>query len=154
MTVPGKVRILATTQRSLFSKLIRFGTWSKYSHVDIILGDGQHVIGATALEGVRVEYVHEMKRKSSAWAIYEFDCKLDRELQQLAISQLGKGYDYLAIIGFIFRKKWQKETRWFCSELVAWVAEQLGCPLLTGPHHRITPGALIKSPQLKLIEEG
>ena len=30
--------------------------------------------------------------------------------------QVGKGYDWTALVGFAFRRDWQLTDKWFCSE--------------------------------------
>jgi uncharacterized protein YycO len=144
------IKILFSTQKDPVSWLIRFFTWNTYSHVDVVFRD--HVIGATAQEGVRVTTLREMKRKSSKWAIYEMECPKHHAFRDRIVSQIEKPYDFLGILGFFVRRNWQQENRWFCSELVAWASSLVGSPILTGHHHRITPGALTRSPVLKLRE--
>ncbi|WP_296574126.1 hypothetical protein [Zoogloea sp.] len=58
-----------------------------------------------------------------------------------ARSQVGKGYDWRALLGIVLRaRRLAEKDRWFCSELVAWVAEQGGRPLFRGEVlRRVTP---------------
>lgn len=147
-----RVQIMFSTQTDWVSRLIRFFTWSMFSHVDVILPPGQMLIGATASSGVRVIDIKKQKRKASKWSIYEFECIDEKMFYHLVSSEGAKPYDFNGIIGMLFRKNWQRDDRWFCSELVAWASAKAGCPILTGQYHRITPGALLKSPILKLIE--
>ena len=70
----------------------------------------------------------------------EIPIKNEAGFLQALRSQIGKPYDYAAIIGFVFRRDWQADNRWFCSELPAWAAEQAGCPIFRAEAmHRVTP---------------
>jgi hypothetical protein len=58
--------------------------------------------------------------------------KIDKANDILAYmnSQLGVRYDFGAIFGILVDRNWRDESRWFCSELVAWACEKAGNPLL------------------------
>lgn len=141
------VTLLFSTQKTLGSALIRFLTWSPYSHVDIVIGE--LVIGATASKGVKVSKLSTRLKNASKHAFYDIpDCEVASQVHDLALSQTGKGYDYMAIIGFFFRRNWEKENRWFCSELVAWCIQHAGYKLFNEKLHRIAPRDLLILPKL------
>ena len=120
------------------SAAIRLGTWSDWSHVAII--DGDEVIEATAPAGVRrfpvVQAINHAKRA----AVVELPCRDPRAVIAAAESQLGKPYDFTAIVGLGLHRDWQEDDRWFCSELVAWAFEKAGEPLFRAEVlRRVTP---------------
>jgi uncharacterized protein YycO len=56
--------------------------------------------------------------------------------------QLGRPYDYEAILGFVFDRDWRETDSWICSELVMAALEKAGIiPGLYLPANRITPVA-------------
>jgi uncharacterized protein YycO len=68
-----------------------------------------------------------------------------------ARTQLGKPYDWGAIVGIALHRDWRAPDKWFCSELVAWACEQAGTKLLRFDNlDRVTPGQLALSPLLQL----
>ena len=69
------------------------------------------------------------------------------------LSQRGKPYDYSALAGIVLHRDWgTDDSRWFCSELIAWAAQTSGIHLLRTEHkNRITPNHLLMSPLLRRI---
>lgn len=106
-------RIAFSTRRGLFSAVIRALTFSRWSHVVLIHGD--HVIEAT-FPRVRMigrsEWEVEQKR-------FELGPEVPYSAWIFARNQLGCRYDFGALLGIAFRKKWDAPGQWFCSELVA-----------------------------------
>lgn len=100
------------------SLAIRLFCWSRWSHVAIVV-DGQHCIEATALDGVVQTDLKEFKKRYSKVEFAIIPVTDVNLALSLARNQLGKKYDWLAIIGMVLRFNWAKGNRWFCSELVA-----------------------------------
>jgi hypothetical protein len=69
------------------------------------------------------------------------------------LAQQGKPYDWTGIIGFALHRNWNNDdTKWFCSELIAWAFEQSGFPLLrTDQVNKLAPATLLLSPYLEPI---
>ena len=67
--------------------------------------------------------------------------------------QVGKPYDMRGVMGFVSRRDAaQRDTRWFCSELVAEACLVGGLELLSRiQSHRIHPGMLALSPHLTYL---
>lgn len=121
---------------------IRWFTWSSYNHVDFVLSDGS-LLGAKASGGVRV-------REPLAGKKVTYTVDAPESVLYAAQSQIGKSYDFMAIVGFLFRRRWHRPNRWFCSEFVAWAFEQGGYPLLRSEGlYRLTPRDLMMSPILR-----
>lgn len=130
----GAISLLFSTSGHPMSAVIRVGTWSDWSHVAII--DGNEVIEATAPAGVRRFPINHTKRS----AIVELPCRDPQAVIAAAASQIGKPYDFTAIIGLGLHRDWQQEDSWFCSELVAWAFEKVGDPLFRADClRRVTP---------------
>ena len=136
------ITVQFSRKRDPFSALIRWFTWSEFSHVDIVLPDGR-LLGATALGGVQIRTPEKFE------AVEQFTVEAPDDVVKIASLEVGKPYDWTGIFGIVGRRNWQDPDRWFCSELVAWAFQKAGCPLLRSPRsHRITPRDLLLSPHL------
>lgn len=134
----GTISLLFSTSGHPMSAAIRLGTWSDWSHVAII--DGDEVIEATAPAGVRRFPVVQAINHAKRGAVVELPCRDPRAVIAAAESQLGKPYDFTAIVGLGLHRDWQEDDRWFCSELVAWAFEKAGEPLFRAEVlRRVTP---------------
>lgn len=98
------------------SLLIRLGTFSNWSHVGVVTDLG--VIETTFPKGVHVTPWREFVDRHSAIEEIEVALPDEAAARRFLISQLGKKYDWTAIVGFVFREPWARAGRWFCSELV------------------------------------
>lgn len=128
---------------------IRLATWSWASHVDFVLPDGR-LLGARPGGGVNLL----LHRDADYGRIERFSVNTDHAglIIAHARAQTGKPYDWLALIGHVVRRDWQRTDSWFCSELIAWAFEQAGDPLFRQKkHHRITPRDLLLSGRLQRI---
>jgi uncharacterized protein YycO len=56
-----------------------------------------------------------------------------------AYKQVGKKYDYTAILGMLMRRDWKEDDDWFCSELVEAILAAGGRQRFRDAIHRITP---------------
>lgn len=136
-----------STQKGFGSWLIRWLTWSDWSHVDFVLPDGT-LLGARLIGGVkvrRVNYLGKSAKKARFAILGAPDSVIER-----AYSQIGKPYDWRGILNFALHRNWRETDSWFCDELVAWCCEQQGTPLLNPatPVRRLTPRDLTLSVRL------
>lgn len=130
--------------------IVRMATWSWCSHVGFKLDDGR-VLDATPEAGVSIRNAKD----DASTRYFHIDStwlgQIERErLLAFAMAQIGKPYDWLAIVGFGLRRDWHDDDAWFCSELVAGAFAYAGRPLLQADHlDRITPRDLLMSPLLE-----
>lgn len=138
----GAVRLLfCTNPRNPFSWCIRAASWSKWSHVAII--DGDSVIEAVAMKGVVRTPISERLGHDPRWAISALPCGNPGGIIKAAASQIGKPYDYTAVLGLGLHRVWKDDDSWFCSELVAWSFDVAGSPLFRPESlRRVTPQEL------------
>ena len=135
------VQVIFTRSHAVGSILLRAALWSPWSHCAII--DGDEVIEAAAFGGVRVRPLADMLADATKHAIIELPGNAEAVIAA-ARSQIGKPYDWAGVLGFGFRRRWQDDDAWFCSELVAWAFAEAGTPLFRVEAHRITPQDLFK----------
>lgn len=131
------VRVVFTRKRQPFSALLRAFLWSRWSHVAII--DGDEVIDATGENGVSVRSLSQLLGDASEHEIVDIPAADPRAVIAAARAQVGKPYDWLGVLGIGFRRRWQNDTSWFCSELVAHAFAAGGSPLVRVEAWRITP---------------
>lgn len=130
------MKLLFAKKRNLPSALIRFFTWSQWSHVAIV--DGDAVIEATFLGGVSWRPLAEFLVD---YTTEEVGVSLPDEAAAMRFvrQQIGKRYDWTALVGIVFRSGWAKQDKWFCSELVAAAIQAGGKRLFREDASRITP---------------
>ena len=134
----GSISLLFSTSHHPMSTVIRACAWSSWSHVALI--DGDEVIEATAPAGVRRFPVVQAIDHAKRGQIVELPCRDPQAVIAAAASQIGKPYDYTAVLGLGLRRDWQEDDAWFCSELVAWSFAQAGESLFRADVlRRVTP---------------
>ncbi len=132
------MRLLFCTSNKIGSRLIRAFTWSKWSHVAIV--DGNEVIEA-AWPRVRIKPLAEVLAEHTAYELVDVpDELLADDVIDAVRSQVGKPYDWTAIVGIFLRRDWEESDSWFCSELVAWGFAQANASLFRADSvRRVTP---------------
>lgn len=117
--------------------LIRAVTWSRWSHVAVVVGD--QVIEAV-WPCVRARPLADLLKDHPVHVVVDLPCRLESAAQEALRSQVGKPYDLSGVFGLALHRDWQEDDRWWCSELVAWAFDQGGSPLFRPEAmHRITP---------------
>lgn len=119
--------VIYSRSRHPVTGLIRFmdgvGPWG---HCAGILPDGETVIEARAFHGVVVTPLVEVIRRSTDYRI------VDREVADTAAgaswaeSTIGAGYDWIGALSVPWRRDWQDDACWFCSEHVEVWLQQCG----------------------------
>lgn len=139
------VQLLYSRSRHISSAGIRLATWGEFSHVAQIAGE--QVIEAVWKPGVRPDLLRNAIGRASRWAIVEYDHKNPAGMISAVRSQIGKPYDKTGALGLGVHRNWQDDDAWWCSELVAWAAQQAGDPwFMPQAVHRITPQHLWMRP--------
>lgn len=87
----------------------------RWSHAAIVLGS--NVIEATVMHGVRSRPLIDFREAYPATEVVEFRAPRPEAGYEWALRQLGKPYDFTAIFGRMFRRSWQEDDAWHCSEL-------------------------------------
>lgn len=130
------VRVVFSRNHTPGSILLRAALWSPWSHCAIV--DGDTVIEAAAFHGVRERPLLDFMADATKADVLELPGGA-AAIIAAARSQIGKPYDWAGVLGFGFRRRWQDDDAWFCSELVAWAFAEAGTPLFREHAWRITP---------------
>lgn len=132
-------------RRDLASRVIGIFSANKLSHVDIMLADGS-CLGARSdvirgiAAGVRVRPPDYEKWARRVVVRVPATPEQRRKLFTLAMAQIGKPYDWRAILAFAVERDWREPDAWFCSELSMWLKEQSGiCPFILQGVNKVTP---------------
>lgn len=143
------IRILQFKGRSLISRAIQLRTWGEYSHTAVLVED--EVIEAWHRGGVQRNKIWNIPHTDGTEIdVYALRPSLnEKTFVRLLSEEVGKGYDFQAILGFLGRKDLSNPDRWFCSELVFAMAARAGCLLLNAPAYKVDPNLLSYSPLLK-----
>ena len=141
---------------SRFSRVIRFFNWSEYSHAAWMDDDGS--VWQAWKSGVThdpaISYGHRPGTQVEIYRVTGETPEIRAAVREFLSQNKGKKYDYLGILGFVFRaERLARKQRWFCSELVAEAYAYAAHPLLRIPSNQVYPGMLGASPLLKLEEE-
>jgi uncharacterized protein YycO len=108
------MKIIFGRNKRPVSLFIRLATWSRYSHVGIILEDGR-VLESTFSKGVHTTSLTEFTNRYS-----KVEEAYIEGTPHKALKQLGKKYDWRGVLGILFRRKsWNDPAAWWCSELIA-----------------------------------
>jgi len=146
ITPDMKIGICFSQTGAITSKLIRWFTRSEWSHVDLVMRDGS-LIGALPFKGV-VQRKHSEAQGTHKTLYVDVPVETAEKAYQFARDQLGKKYDWTAVSAFGFRRDWQVEKKWFCSELVFCAIKKAGVNLLNEKRWRVSPRDLSISPLL------
>jgi hypothetical protein len=132
------LRVIYVRSNSIGGWLIRLGSWwDQWSHCGIVTPENT-VINARAFHGVVEEPMDEFLARYKAHAIVEIAAPEPSRGIEWARKQLGCGYDYGAILGFIFREPFDDEVRWQCVELTECALIFAGRNRFRRPSERIT----------------
>ena len=101
-------------------RAIRAWMRGPYSHVELVVGDapwGSTCFAASNREGaVRLK---TMVLDADTWDIVDLGSDGEAEARQWFLDRIGAKYDWIGILGFIFRPIRGSRSRYFCSEAVA-----------------------------------
>lgn len=145
------VRVVFASGRSRINRLIQWRTWSEgVNHVGVMDDEGR-VIHADLGKGVQEDDLVNFTKVGNRIDVLQITLPHGsaEELWTLLREQVGKKYDLMGNIGFIFRSRMQNPKKWFCSEMVAWAFWKVGHPLLARlPSWKYSPEDLWRSPLL------
>ncbi len=101
------------------TKLAQGGFWA--SHCEAVLPDGRRLGSWFHKGGVIIEPADYDKNAFSRELFVKIRATETQVEEFFAFlnNQVGKPYDWLAILAFAFQRDWQEPDSWFCDELLA-----------------------------------
>jgi len=136
---------------SLKSRVIRRWTWGEYSHASWIEGTPEQPgeVYEAWTGGCRHLPNHHVGHRPGT-VIDLFDVELTwaehEELIRDFVQDLGKPYDYWALVGFVTHRRSEDPTKWICSEWVFARLKGVGVTLQRMPAWKVSPAMLAYSP--------
>lgn len=135
-----KIKILFAKSYTLGGVFIRTALFSDHNHVGVQVDDV--VYDSTFKNGVAVSSIDEFY---SDWRVTDelwISVPDGEGLLKFLQDQLGKKYDWKAVVSLPFRRNWHSPKRWMCSELAAeaLISGGVALPILS---NRITPRDLM-----------
>lgn len=137
------MKVIFSSSPKVGSFILRTLLFSEWSHCGVVVDN--FVIEATLEKGVVKTPLSEFKHDRK-WAIVEFPVPNEQVAIEELYKQIGSKYDWLGLFGIPFIRNWQKENRWFCSELVEHVLRVGGLAGFRYLPYRITPRDLWNLP--------
>lgn len=107
-----------TTTRTLPSAAIRAIDGGACSHCGILLDDGTVIDSTFKHGGVAKQGLSEFLAGKVVINAIELNLPREAYAVQWLYAQLGKRYDYKALVGWSLWKDWNSRDRWYCSELL------------------------------------
>ena len=133
-----KVTVHFCKSEDLGGRILRLFLMSKWNHVAIQVGDA--VYEAVSWGGVIRRPYSQFAKSWHRVASVEVEVAEPLTLYKFLSMQLGKPYDWKAILAFLFRGSWQSHEAWFFSELVYEALMVCGGMLPDRlPSNRVTP---------------
>jgi len=167
---------------SFISRVIEARTWSKYSHVSIILSPAETIIFCEFMRKTHPNYPdYDEESEVESWQdggvvhnkhwgsrhtpgtkvdLFEYKIKLtEHEICKGIVflsKQIGKKYDYAGVVGCLWIGRLfgivHNLYKWFCSELAAAFANEMSRQLSGKKTWKTVPDDVVTSVVLKLSE--
>lgn len=130
---------------------IKWYTSSQWSHVEFWTPVGY--LGSRINGGVQIRPYNYTGFDNQEFREYKLPTDAELALMNWADAQIGKGYDWLAIMALPLHRDWKSEENWFCSEYVAAAFEHAGYPIVAPDTQlsKVTPRDVSLCTSLKLI---
>lgn len=98
-------------------RLFEYGFWA--THVETLMPDGT-LLGAHCRDGVQARPRDYDKGRFSKEAFVDIPATSEQTdgFHTFLRAQIGKSYDFKAILGIVMQRDWRDTKAWMCSELV------------------------------------
>lgn len=149
-----KIRGRSFRLPNLMGWLIGLGTWSKYSHAFVYVGDGRVVEARPS--GAAVAPLSQYTPGHILWSDDVLSVEQAQSVTLSAMKCVGTPYGFLDIVAIALhtmRLPWKwverrvlREDRMICSQLVAWCGDQAGIDWKCGRAYdqEVTPADLAR----------
>lgn len=112
------IQVVFGSNYKIGSLAIKFFTWSRYSHVGVLMPCGK-ILESTLGKGVTLTSVEDFKSRYGKIEFTNVPCMNAEIAYSIGYAQVNKKYDIKAIISIVARTNFHDDEKWFCSELVA-----------------------------------
>lgn len=128
--------------KKISSKIIALFSAGPLSHVDVKTEKGW--LGARINGGVKIRPWNYIKPICEVQYDIETTKEQEEEFWKFVNAQIGKPYDWTAIVAFVTGRNWRKPDTWYCSEILARALEvsRIIHPLYI-TENKVTPVGLV-----------
>jgi len=133
-----KIIIQLSAKNNIVSRLTRWVTRGEFAHVDLILPASPLIlVGAHVFGGIQKQVFNQ----KDFTKIKRYEVEVPDRVIDWVNKQIGKKYDIMAIVGFIFKLPALENTSSICSEFVIDALEQSRCfkQEIAFPSSKISP---------------
>lgn len=166
-----KINLCLTFSGTRYAKLIRWFTKDKYSHISLALEDDKTRWYSMGRKGknqfwiVRFQ-VEDVRQRFTEWFPNTELMILEREVPDETYNEIEKiieeykkeeekyKYNYLGILGIVFNKEIEQNNRYFCSQLIADILNEVEMVNLVKPPVLTRPMDFIEDDEFVKIYEG
>lgn len=125
------IRLQFSRQADLASDVIAWFTQGEFSHVDAVTPFGWLLGSRSDFTGGKPSGVQTRPpgyAKFVEKVVFEISADPEQtyKFYEFLSGQVGKPYDHVAILGFVFGRDWKQSDSWICSELQAAALEYAG----------------------------
>lgn len=120
-----KIKLVFSKNNNPGALVVRFGTWSKWSHVGIVIDDTT-VIDSRPFHGVQERPLVDFLDKAAEYEFKQVEVESAANGIAWARTQIGKPYDWGGVISFAAHRDWSEEDCWYCSELAEGTIQAAG----------------------------
>jgi len=119
------IKFYAFKGKSFISRLIKFWTRGPYSHIAVEV-DGQLIEAWKFKDGLHWDYSslsnHTPGTPYEVWVYDGLTPEQERYCKQFwtFLADIKAGYDFKGILGFVFKKVKDEQSKFFCSEGAIW----------------------------------
>lgn len=123
--------------------IVRLFTWSKYSHCELLFPDGR-LFSSDGWESKGVRFT--TKYRPDNWDILYIgtDTKTIDNLVMWCNTFVGKKYDWLGVLRFVFPFLKESKDKWFCSEICTKALQEIKFLDQDIKAYKITPKKLYR----------
>jgi len=131
------IRIWFCRNNDIGGLLIRLLTWSRWNHVAVEING--IIYESVSAEGVRKGLAYRYGERWDHALPIDIWLRRGAAAETFLKLQVGKPYDWPALLSWPARSTWESPHRWFCSELAAKALKHAGYTHIGEKSHRVTP---------------
>lgn len=162
------VYLLLTDTGTWFTRLIRLYTGDRYNHASIAFDPGLREMYSFGRKKPHNPLIGGFVRECAYGPLFVraecalYSCTLSNDayfrmrkiIREMKREQHQYKYNLLGLFALMFNTEIERERAYFCSQFVASLFAESGCPLSVKPPALTTPGELADSPRLRLVYQG
>jgi len=163
-----RVYLLLTDTGTRLTRLIRLYTGDRYNHASVAFDPGLKEMYSFGRKKPHNPLIGGFVRENAEGPLFAraecalYICDIGSDayfrmrniIREMEREQHRYKYNLLGLFSLMFNIGLERDRAYFCSQFVASLFAQCGCPLSIKPPGLTTPGGLAFSPRLRLVYQG